>query len=225
MSDQVQDVEVKNETVAAEGDRPKAEKNQVQFEPLFPILTAMVDLDIDFEETLQHIYKLSGDAVNSPVGWTTLGQDPAAVKKLPAGEAIEGAIYGVATTFMKELKSEYDPDKCLIRSWINVIRKGNHQPRMNFANNQLCGVIILSSQEKSPPVVLHNPSSIYRAHEIPPFRIADYTPFTSPTAALPAKPNHMILWPSWVQQEIPPAEAGVPLIYIAFTVDFLPKGM
>jgi hypothetical protein len=219
MTNEVQDVQNKNEQPT------ENQKNVINYNPVFPTLTCTVETDLDFEETLQDIYKLASDTVNSPIGYSTLGQDPNAVKKLAGGENIEGAIYGIATNFMKELRSEIDEEKCFLRTWLNVTRLKNHQPRISHPNAQLAGMVVISTGEKPTPFLLHNPTSAFRSHEVPPMKVSDYTAFTAPSVVLEAKAGTVFMWPAWMQYEIPETTVGGPFIFVGFTIDFLPRGM
>ena len=214
------------QTVETTTEQPQEDqKNVIRFDPVFPVLTCSVDTDLDFQDTLQDIYKLASDSVNSPSGYTTLGMDPEAVKKLANGEQIEAAIYGIACAFMKELKSEIDEEKCFIRSWLNVTRLENHVPRITHTGAQLAGMVVIATGDKPSPVLMHNPTAIYRSHEVPPLRVADYTAFTAPSVVIEPKAGSVYMWPAWMQYEVPQTQQGGPFIFIGFTVDFMPRGM
>lgn len=199
-------------------------KNVINYGPVFPILTASVNLDLDFEDTLSQIYKTVGEVVNSPSGYTSLSVDPDAVKKLPLGQEIEGAIYGITTSIMDEIKIEYDKEKCMIRTWLNVVRKDNHVPRMHYPHAQYAGAIILKGGSDCSPIIFHNPTEQMRGHMLAPMRVKDLGPFTASSITLEAVPGRFYVWPAWCQTEVPPMPVGGPLIYVAFTIDFLPSG-
>jgi uncharacterized protein (TIGR02466 family) len=200
------------------------QKNVINFNPVFPTLTASVLLDFDVEEMKQEVYKLASDLKNFPGGYTSLISNPKAVDDMKNGQELLGALYQISLSFLREMKVEFNAEKCNLRTWVNVLRKDGYIPQQNHPLTQLTGMYFLSCQEKTSPIVLHNPTAPLRAHEHVPMRVQDFTAFTAPSMVIQPKENTLYVWPSWLKYEIPAMEIGGPLIYIGYSVDFLPTG-
>ena len=198
--------------------------NEIMFNPIFPVLTASVLLDFDLETMKSEIYNIASDKKNFPGGFTTKQSDIKAVDKLSEGEKIQGAIYQISLNFLRELKLEFDPDRCSVRTAINVLRKDGYLPVEQTPHAQVSGMFFVSCPVGSSKMMLHNPTTHLRSHEHLPMRPQDLTAFTAPSILIEPKDNMLYIWPAWMKHELAPMEIGGPLIVISFAVDFLPTG-
>ncbi len=200
------------------------EKNVINYNPIFPTLTASVLMDFDNEDMAQAVYKTVGDKTNITNGYSSLLADPKAVENLPHGQELLGAIYQISLSFLREMKVEFNSDKCNLRSWLSVHRKGSYTPKTRNPLSQLSGVYFIKAETDTNALVLHNPTTPLRSHEHLPMRAQDFTAFTAPSMAIQPEENTLFIWPSWVEQEISEMQVGGPLICVNFTIDFLPSG-
>ena len=233
MSD-ITDIEVKGEevTAAVPEQQTPAEpdpnaKNVINYNPVFPTLTLVVNTDFDTVDMARDVYKTIGDRENMPGGYCSLfdGMNSKAVETLPKGEDLKGAIYQIALAYMRELKLEINPEKCSVRTWLNILRLNGYVHKPVTGPSQLTGVFVIQSDKTTSPVVLHNPTMRLRSHEALPSRPADFTAFTAPSMQLELEPGRLYMWPSWMEHEVPHMVKGGPLIFVTFTVDYLPPGV
>lgn len=220
MSDIV-DVEVKE---TGEEQPPKPKVNEIAYNPIFPTLTLSVITDFPVEDMASDVYKIASDTKNFMGGYTTLGVDAQALDRITKGKDLQGAIYQIALQFMRENKAEFNADKCAIRTWINVVRKDGFVPQVPAFQAQLTGMFFIQCSKETSPLILHNPTTPFRLHEHQPARPEDYTAFTAPSAVIQPEQGTIFMWPAWIRSEIPPMMVGGPLIYVGFTVDYLPAG-
>lgn len=200
------------------------EKNVINYNPIFPTLTASVLLDFDNEEMAQAVYKTVGETTNITNGYNSLLADPKAVENLPNGQELLGALYQLSLSFLRELKVEFNPEKCNLRSWLTVHRKGSYMPKQRNPLSQVSGVYFIKADKDMGSLVLHNPTTPLRSHEHLPMRPQDFTAFTAPSMAIQPEEGTLFIWPSWIEQEIAEMSVGGPMICVNFTIDFLPAG-
>jgi uncharacterized protein (TIGR02466 family) len=204
----------------------QAGTNVINYNPIFPIMTASVELDLPIEDMATDILQMATDVENYEGGFTSLFTS-LSLDNIKAHGQLQEAIYGVSSAFLKELKYDKNEDRCSIVTWANVMRTYGHHRPMNHPHTQLSGMFFVKCDDKSPPVVFDNPTNVFRMHELQIRDPNNYTPYTSPLFSLQPKPGTMLLWPSWMTYHIPKLSpnASVPFIFVSFTVDYLPPGV
>lgn len=213
-----------SEVTTVEEQPQQKEKNVINYNPVFPTLTASVLMDFDNNQMAEEVYKSVGDKTNITNGYSSLLDNPKAVENLPKGQDLLGAIYQISLSFLREMKVEFNPEKCNMRTWLTVHRKGSYAPKTRNPLSQLSGVYYIKADKDMSSLVLHNPTTPLRSHEHLPMRIQDFTAFTAPSMAIQPEENTLFIWPSWLEHEIPEMQVGGPLICVNFTIDFLPSG-
>lgn len=214
--------DVPAETGSYTGPAPDPDLNKISYNPVFPILTAKVKLNLPVADMCTDIMRMASKTKNYEGGFTTLINN-VSIDNVRGISDLKQAIYGVTTSFGRELKYECDYDKCAIRVWATVMRRGGYDVTHSFSRSIFSGVFFAKAVEKSSPIVLSNPTTVYRSHE-PPVRNEDKGPFTSENLMLPPEENHMVIWPSWMNHFVPEMQDAGPRITIGFTVDFLLPG-
>lgn len=209
-------------TVTEQPQGPSDEKNVINYNPIFPTLTAVVNLDLPVEDITRELWSLAGDVENYDGGYTSLINRQSLDHIKGIAEAKQ-AIYGIACAVGREMKFEVNYDKSAVNVWANVMRRGGHQASMSHQSSLFTGIINLSCAEGDSPTLLHNPTTSFRGHEGF-IRPEDYGPFTSPSVALPNVANQLLIWPSWMNYSVPKMKTSGPRVFLSFTVDFLPPG-
>lgn len=207
-------------------EQPKGdEKNVIMYNPVFPVMTATVNLDLPIEDMAQDLLQLASDTVNYDGGFTTFFNRQR-IDHIRGYKQLEEAIYGVTNSFLRELKYEVNPQKCSIQTWASVIRHGGSHGIHNHPRCVVSGTFYVQCDDQSVPLVIENPTNAFRMHEPSVSRPEDYTAFTAPSMMIQPKPNMMALWPSWLYHYVPKVtkDNSVPRIAISFNVDFLPMG-
>jgi uncharacterized protein (TIGR02466 family) len=198
-------------------------KNTIFYNPVFPIMTASINLDLPVEDMASGIYQLASDIKNYEGGYTTFhnGQSIDHIRGIPE---LKEAIYGVVMSFTRELKVEVNPNKCSIQLWASVIRRDGHHGVHHHPRSMYSGTFYVNVNENSSPLVLMNPTMQMRVHDPVPSRPQDLGPFTSESLAIKPKNNQLILWPSWLMHHVPVHTDSAPRVAISFNVDFAPNG-
>lgn len=211
-----------NEVTVPEQQAPSNEVNVINYNPIFPTLTAVVNLDLPVEDMARGLWELAGDKENCDGGYTTFmtGQS---IEHIRGYDLAKQAVYGIACAFGREQKFEVNYDKAAVHIWANVMRRGGSQPPMSHTGSFFTGVINVSVAEDDSPLLLSNPTQIYRGHEGY-IRPADYGPFTAPSMSVKNANNQLVIWPSWMQYAFPKMNTSGPRVSLGFTVDFLPPG-
>lgn len=208
------------------GDQPDPDaKNVINYNPVFPVMTASVNLDLPVEDMAQDLLQLASDTVNYDGGYTTYFNKQR-IDHIRGFKQLEEAIYGVTNSFLRELKYEVNPQKCSIHSWASVIRYGGSHGIHNHPRSVISGTYYIQCDEKSVPLVIENPTNGFRMHDPMVMRPEDFTAFTAPSMTVQPKPNMMVIWPSWLYHYVPKVidQEARPRIAISFNVDFLPPG-
>ena len=223
MSEQdVTDVVDNNTTPATP---PAPETNVINYNPIFPVMTASVLLDLPIDDMANDILRMATDVENYEGGFSSLFTS-LSLSNVGSYSKLEEAIYGVSSSYLQELKYEKNDSKCSIVAWANVMRTGGHQRSLAHPHTQLSGAFIVKSDDRAVPFVFDNPTNIFRMHELQIKNPDDFSPYTSPFFSVQPKANTLMIWPSWLTYNIPKISPGasVPFIFISFTVDFLPPG-
>lgn len=196
--------------------------NTINYNPVFPIMTANVLLDLPVEDMSDDILKLAVDTRNYSGGYTTFfnGQN---IDEVRGVKALKEAIYGISCAFGREMKYEVNYDKCSIQVWANVMRKGGYHAMHSNNRSMLSGTFHARIDDKMSPLVLKNPTQSLRAKE-PYVRPQDMSAFTSETLCVKPEVNTLHIWPAWMEHEVPEMTESGPRITFSFSVDFLPPG-
>lgn len=220
------EVAVTENTQSTDTEQPDPNaKNVIMYNPVFPVMTASVNLEMPVEDMAEDLLKLASDTVNYDGGFTTFF-DRQRIDYIRGFKQLEEAIYGVTNSFLRELKYEVNPQKCSIHTWASVMRHGGSHGIHNHPRSVVSGTFYIQCDKESVPLVIENPTNAFRMHEPAVSRVEDFTPFTSPSMVIEPKPNMMVIWPSWLYHYVPKVtkDNSVPRIAISFNVDFLPPG-
>lgn len=198
------------------------EKNVITYNPVFPIMTASITLDLPVEAMASDMLELAGDTTNHVSGFTTASES-ILLDRFQGVAKLKEAIYGIACTFGRELNYEANYDKCSITVWANVMRKGSHTLPQGHKRTVFSGVFFATAPSNSGSIAMMNPTNIYRDHE-PLVAPHDTTAFTADSYGIMPSLNSLSMWPSWLQYCMPEVKSEDPLVCFFFTVDFLPPG-
>lgn len=212
-----------NELTTTEQATEQSQTNVINYNPVFPTLTASVLLDLPVENMIEDLLKLDVNTDNYSGGWTTYFSNQN-IDNVRGAKELKEAIYGVSCAFAREMKYEVNYDKCSIRVWANVMRKGGYHVAHDHKQATISGTFYARVEDDMSPLVFKNPTSIYRAKE-PFIRPEDMTAFTSENLVVVPKVNTMVLWPSWMSHEVLEMKVPGPRISFSFNVDFLPPGV
>lgn len=198
------------------------EYNKLNYQPVFPVLTTSVKLDLPIAEMKTGLLQLAGDTKNYEGGFTTFFNNQS-LDHIQGIKELKEAIYGIACAFGRELKFECNYEKSAIQLWVNVMRKGNYHPPHNHARSIFSGTFYVDTDESMSPIVFVNPTKDYRFHE-PMIRPQDVGPFTSETMMMKPEKGSLLMWPSWLYHFVPEMNVEGPRVSLSFSVDFLPPG-
>lgn len=204
-------------------EQPKAlEKNVINYEPIFPTLTARVLTDLPVEEMVEDALKFVNNEQNCPGGYSSLLTNQS-IDSLRGVKELKEAIYGVSCAMARELKYEINYDKSQIQLWLEVMRRDNSHDTRSHQRGVFAGQFVIRTEEKYTPTVLVNPTMLYRGHE-PFVRAQDFGPFTAEALIVKPEVGVLNIWPSWMQYKMPPMTEPGPRIAFGFNIDFLPPG-
>lgn len=198
--------------------------NVINYNPVFPTIIAQVMLDLPVQDMAADLMNYANDRDNYDGGFTTYF-DRSSIDHLRGVTQLKEAIYGVSASFMKEMKYQVNLEKCSIQLWVNVMKKGGFHGIHNHPRSVLSGTYYVQTTEECAPIIFENPLNIYRGHDCVVEKPDDYSPFTAPLMAINAKPNTMLLWPSWLFHHVPRHNSNFPRISMSFNVDYLPVGV
>ena len=196
--------------------------NTIYYEPIFPVLTAKVKLDLPVEDMARDLLQMEADK-NFSGGFTTFFNKQS-IDHIAGYQQLKEAIYGVSLSFAREHKFEVDPEKCAIWTWASVMRKGGYLPSHNHPRSHFSGVFFIKRDPGSAPLIVESPTIPLRMHEPPITNPENYGPFTSPVLTLTPEDNTIMIWPSWLYHQIPLIMDDSPFITISFNIDYLPAG-
>lgn len=196
--------------------------NTIYYEPIFPVLTAKVKLELPVEDMARDLLQLETEK-NYSGGFTTF-YNKQSIEHIAGYPQLKEAIYSISLAFAREHKFEVDPEKCAIWTWASIMRKDGYLPSHNHPRSQFSGMFFIKRSSEAPQLVIESPTIPFRMHEPPITNPENYGPFTSPVLSLTPEGNTMLIWPSWMHHMIPPVVNDEPLIIISFNVDYLPAG-
>jgi len=202
---------------------PEMQPNVINYEPIFPILTAGVLLDLPIEEMVNGILKKAVDIKNHTSGYTTYFNREN-IDNIEGVSLLKEAIYGISCSFGRELKYELDYERCALHLWANVMRKGDYHEMHNHPRSIFSGTFYARIDDTMSPLVIKNPSISNRMHEPVVVRPEDNTPFNASLIVIKPKVNNLHIWPSWLEHKVPEMEVGGPRVSFSFSVDFLQPG-
>ena len=197
--------------------------NVIAYNPIFPILTGSVLLDLPVEDMAEDILKMSNNQSNCTGGYSSLYSSQS-IENIRGISEMRQAIYGISCAIGRELKYETDYEKSSINLWFDVMRRGNYHVAHNQPRSVFSGTFIVRSDTKMSPIVLINPNLSNRMHD-PFIRNEDLGPFTADAIIVEPKVNVLNIWPSWLQYQMPEMTEPGPRISFGFSIDFLPPGV
>lgn len=198
------------------------QKNVINYNPVFPVMTSNVILDLPVEDMSHDILQLATDIKNYEGGFTTYFNKQN-IDSVRGVKELKEAIYGVCCAVGRELKYEMQYEKCSIELWASVMRRGGYHPPHAHPRSTFSGTFYARVDDKMSPLVMMNPTTPFRSHDHV-IRPQDVGPFTSDTLMLKPAVNTMFIWPSWMHHFVPEMTESGPRISLSFNVDFLPPG-
>lgn len=198
--------------------------NVINYNPVFPTMFADVKLDLPVVDMATDILALAQDTENYDGGYTTYFNNQN-IDHVRGIAELRQAIFGVVTSYARELKYELNDNKVSIQMWASVMRKNGFHGVHNHPRSQFSGTFYVQCDETMSPIVFHNPTAPFRMHEPLVGRPQDHTPFTSPSLMIQPRVGSMIIWPSWIYHHVERMRVDGPRISISFNVDSLPPGV
>lgn len=198
------------------------ETNVINYEPVFPVMTAKVLLDLPIENMVEDALAFVDNEQNFPGGFSSVYTDRS-IDSLRGVSELKQAIYGVACSFGRELKYEANYDKSNIQLWLDVMRRDNARETWISPRGILAGHFVIRTEENYSPILLSNPTNPFRIHE-PAVRPEDQGPFTAEALVIKPEVGVLYLWPAWMPCRLPPMTEPGPRISYGFKIDFLPPG-
>jgi len=202
---------------------PSESQRTINYNPIFPVLTCEVELDLPLDLINTGALQLAGNQKNYEGGFTTYYNRPD-VDKISHMNGLRQAIYSVAVHYADEADYELNKDKCSVDLWVNVMKQGGYQPQHNHPRSTFSGVFYSLVSEKTSPLVFLNPTNLLRMHDPQP-KQNQQTPFTAGNYMLQPKQGFLYLWPSWLEHFVPEMETDQDRISFSFNIDFLPLGV
>jgi len=129
-----------NEVVTTE--RPEMQPNVINYNPIFPILTGNVLLDLPITNMEEDILKFVNNQSNCPGGYSSLFSSQS-IENVQGVSALRDAIYGISCAFGRELKYEINYDKSFINVWFDVMRRSNYHVAHNQPRSVFTGTFIV----------------------------------------------------------------------------------
>ena len=209
-----------NEVTTTEQTEPQL--NVISYNPIFPVLTGSVLLDLPVEDMAEDILKLSNNESNCPGGYCSLFSNQS-IENVRGVKELRDAIYGISCAVGRELKYEANYEKSATNLWFDVMRRSNYQTNRIQPRNVFSGTFIVRAEAKMSSIVLVNPNLINKMHD-PFVRNEDFGPFTADGMILEPKVNTLYFWPAWLQYQVPEMTEPGPRISFGFGIDFLPPG-
>lgn len=215
------DLEVIDEQVLSYSG-PAHSQRTINYNPIFPILTCEVELDLPLDLINADALKLAGDAKNYEGGFTTFFDRPE-VEKITHMNGLRQSIYSVAVHYANEADYQLNLEKCSVDLWVNVMRKGGYHPPHIHPRSTFSGTFYSLVSEATSPLILLNPTNPFRMHDPQP-KQNKQSPFSAENYMLRPKQGYLYLWPSWIEHFVPEMGAEEDRISFSFNVDFLPLG-
>ena len=205
-----------------ETEQPKPQLNEINYTPVFPVLTASVLLDLPIEDMVKGMLEKAVDLKNYTGGYTTYfnGENIDNVKGVAE---LKEAIYGICCSMARELKYSVNYEKCALRVWANVMRKDNYHEMHNHPGALFSGTFYAQTDDTMSPLVLKNPNFMYRGQD-PISAPQDMTPFTATFLTILPKVNQLYIWPAWMEHFVPEMKVSGPRVSFSFSINFLPVG-
>lgn len=198
------------------------ELNVINYEPIFPTMTARVLLDMPIDDMVEDVLAFVNNEENCPAGFSSLYTERS-IDSLRGVAELKQAIYGVTCAMGRELKYEADYEKSNLQLWIDVMRRDNTQDARISPRGLYAGQFVIRAEENYSPLVITNPVFAYRVHE-PFVRPEDQGPFTAEALLLKPEVGVLNVWPAFMQTRVPTMTEPGPRISFGFKIDFLPPG-
>lgn len=202
---------------------PEVQKNVINYTPIFPVLMAEVLLDLPIEQMVEDVLRIPSVNEDNYQGGFTTFFNRLDIDNIRGVKELKEAIYGISSAYGRELKFEANYEKCGIQVWLNVMRKGGHHNQHNHQRSVFSGTFYARVDEKMSPILFYNPTTPLRSKD-PEVRPQDKTAFTSETMVHVPKNNTLVIWPAWLNHEVPDMVESGPRISFSFNVDYLPPG-
>lgn len=194
----------------------------INFNPIFPVLIAEVEMDLPTHLINEDALRLAGDQRNYEGGYSTFFNRPE-IEKITHMNGLRQAIYSVAVRYAEEVDYELNIEKCSVDLWVNVMRKGGYHPPHNHPRSHFSGTFYSKVDDTCSPLILMNPTAAFRMHE-PPLKQQSATPFAAESMTVQPKQGVLYLWPSWLYHGVPEMQSDSTRISFSFNIDFLPLG-
>lgn len=201
---------------------PSESQRTINYNPIFPVLTCEVELDLPLDLINADALKLAGDQKNYEGGFTTFYDRPE-IEKITHMNGLRQAIYSVAVHYAGEADYELNVNKCSVDLWVSVMKRGGYHPQHNHPRSTFSGTFYSLVDEKTSPLILLNPTNAMRMHDPHP-KQEQHSPFAAGNYMIQPKQGYLYLWPSWLEHFVPEMQVDRDRISFSFNIDFLPLG-
>jgi len=201
---------------------PSGPQRTINYNPIFPVLTCEVELDLPLDLINADALKLAGDAKNYEGGFTTFFNRPD-VDKITHMNGLRQAIYSIAVHYASEADYELNIEKCSVDLWVNVMKRGGYHPPHIHPRSTFSGTFYSLVKETTSPLVILNPTNPFRMHDPQP-KQDQQSPFSAANYLIQPKQGYLYMWPSWLEHFVPEMTTDEDRISFSFNIDFLPVG-
>lgn len=198
--------------------------NTLFYNPIFPTLTAQVNLDLPVQKMAADSLQYAAGRENYEGGYTSFMTRDNLDNEIAGMTELKSAIFGISQSFAREMKWEVNAEKCSIQVWLNVMKKGGHHGHHNHPGSVFSGVFYVQGDEEASPLAFQSPIAFFRMHEPRVQRAEDMNAFSALDLFIPVKVNSLLIWPSWLLHNVPLNKSSIPRISFSFNVDYLPLG-
>lgn len=136
--------------------------------------------------------------------------------QLPEFEELNGIINQASGGFMEFLKLSYESFE-ITGCWANISPPGDGHKPHNHPNNYLSGVYYLQTQSGADRISFDDPRPQTNIISPPTLEATD---MNAGQIHINAREGLMILFPSWLQHQVPPNKSRQARISIAFNIMF-----
>lgn len=190
---------------------------------MFPTLLWVVDLEAKVRDRLNEKLTAELDKITGPRGPLGIGQTWQTDQNLHELDEFADLVHIITAAIdgaLEFLKIE-DFHYIITGCWANINPPGTKHSNHTHPNNYLSGVYYVKAPLKANQIVFNDPR--YQAHVIWP-RTKERTKYTGNVLYAEAKSGRLVLFPSWLQHEVPMNKSNEERISIAFNMMFTEYG-
>ena len=201
-------------------------ESNVVYHKVFPTLITQATLDLDVERMASDILKVSETLDSNYSGGYTSYRER---------EAIHGKfrdVYGIDEVF-QSIRKLYDccndeqhfipPTPPKVYGWINVMTKGGHHRKHNhykhsYGSMVYSGTFYIRWLPGMSQIKFFSPLETLKEVEPDVFPPGDHSVYNIPSFTVDTPPNTLLMWPSWLNHEVPEMLVDGPRITLSYNV-------